>query len=220
MKNKTFLSPYEVNNPKFTKKYCIINEILNSFTHFIGFVLSIIGSIFLISKAHSKTEFVSFLIYSLSMILLYLFSTIYHSFFFTKFKNILQRFDHLSIFILIAASYTPFCLLKNYRISISILVAEWIIALIGIIMKIFYFKKTEKYSLFLYLFMGWLGIFMFPHINDIISKKSIIFLLFGGISYTLGSVFFALEKFRYFHVIWHLFVLSGSLMIWLAVFYI
>lgn len=204
-------------NYSYSKKYYLINEILNSSSHFLGIILSIIGSFLLISKADNNIEKVSFCIYSLSMIVLYFSSTLYHGFYFTKYKKKLQIFDHISIYILIAGSYTPFCLLKNFHF---ILIIEWIIVIIGIFLKIFYFKKSEKYSLFLYLFMGWIVIFIFPKLNQSLSNKSLLFLFSAGITYSLGTIFFVFDKLKYFHFIWHLFVLLGSLMIWLSIFYI
>ena len=187
---------------------------LNYTTHGIGFVLSCIGLFFLINKSltfQKDFSLISSLIYGSSLIIMYLSSTLYHYFIDSKFSNFLQKIDHISIYFLIAGSYTPPLLLKlNYSLGYEILIIIWSLALIGIIHKIFFFQYYSRASLLIYLFMGWLIIIDFNSVLKMFSTDGIRLMVAGGILYTLGTVFYARDKMKYNHVIWHLFVMAGS----------
>ena len=197
------------------------NEPLSSLTHFIGFLLSIAGLVLLIVVASSlKTVWhvVTFSIFGASLILLYLASTLYH--FFpakSKAKRIFKKIDHSFIYILIAGTYTPVCLtVLRGGWGWSIFGIIWGLAILGIIIKSTNLKINCSVSTLIYILMGWIILIaLFPLINSI-SKTGLIVLLLGGIFYTIGTIFYALDKTiprtRWFgmHEIFHLFVLAGS----------
>lgn len=187
---------------------------LNYTTHGIGFILSCVGIFFLIHKSlifQKDYSLISSLIYGFSLSIMYFSSTLYHYFIDSKFSNFLQKMDHVSIYLLIAGSYTPPLLLKlNYSLGYEILFIIWFLAAIGIIHKIFFFQYFSRVSLLIYLLMGWLIIIDFNSVLKLFSSDAISLMVVGGILYTIGTVFYASDKMKYNHVIWHLFVMAGS----------
>ena len=187
---------------------------LNYSTHGIGFILSCIGLFFLVNKSltlQKDFSLISSMIYGFSLSGMYLSSTLYHYFIDSKFSNFLQKIDHISIYLLIAGSYTPPLLLKlNYSLGSEIFIIIWSLAVVGIIHKIFFFQYYSKASLLIYLFMGWLIIIDFNSVLKVFSTDGIALMVSGGIFYTLGTVFYARDRMKYNHVIWHVFVMAGS----------
>ena len=196
------------------RKESLLEKKLNFITHGIGLVLSVIGLFYLVEKSilYPKSfNLISSLVYGISLILMYSSSTIYHYYIDSKYSRILQKIDHISIYLLIAGSYTPGLLLKlKYSLGFEILIIIWLLAFIGIIHKIFFFNYLKKASLIIYLFMGWLIVIDFSAVLESFSSNSIFFMVLGGILYTIGTFFYSLDKLKYNHVIWHLFVLGGS----------
>ena len=196
------------------RKESLLEKKLNFITHGIGLMLSIIGLFYLVEKSiiYPKTfNLISSLVYGISLIVMYASSTIYHYYIDSKYSRVLQKIDHISIYLLIAGSYTPGLLLKlKYSLGFEILIIIWLLAFIGIIHKIFFFNYLKKASLIIYLFMGWLIVIDFNAVLEAISSNSIFFMVLGGILYTIGTFFYSLDKLKYNHVIWHLFVLGGS----------
>ncbi len=196
------------------RKESLLEKKLNFITHGIGLVLSVIGLFYLVEKSilYPKSfNLISSLVYGISLILMYSSSTIYHYYIDSKYSRILQKIDHISIYLLIAGSYTPGLLLKlKYSLGFEILIIIWLLAFIGIIHKIFFFNYLKKASLIIYLFMGWLIVIDFNAVLESFSSNSIFFMVLGGILYTIGTFFYSLDKLKYNHVIWHLFVLGGS----------
>ena len=196
------------------RKESLLERKLNFITHGIGLVLSIIGLFYLVEKSilYPKSfNLISSLVYGISLILMYSSSTIYHYYIDSKYSRVLQKIDHISIYLLIAGSYTPGLLLKlKYSLGFEILIIIWLLAFIGIIHKIFFFNYLKKASLIIYLFMGWLIVIDFNAVLESFSSNSIFFMVLGGILYTIGTFFYSLDKLKYNHVIWHLFVLGGS----------
>ena len=196
------------------RKESLLEKKLNFITHGIGLVLSIIGLFYLVEKSilYPKSfNLISSLVYGISLILMYSSSTIYHYYIDSKYSRVLQKIDHISIYLLIAGSYTPGLLLKlKYSLGFEILIIIWLLAFIGIIHKIFFFNYLKKASLIIYLFMGWLIVIDFNAVLESFSSNSIFFMVIGGLLYTVGTVFYSLDKLKYNHVIWHLFVLGGS----------
>lgn len=197
----------------------------SAITHFIGFMLAVIATAPLIMKALEKdgnaVHVTSLIIFIVSMILLYGASTIYHSFDVSKKINLrLKKLDHAMIFILIAGTYTPICLMviKGTK-GIALLCAVWVIALLGIIFKMFWVTCPQWISSVMYIAMGWLCIFAFSPIMQNLNHAGFMWLLVGGIIYTVGGVIYALKlpifntKHKNFgsHEIFHLFVMGGSL---------
>lgn len=199
-------------------------EPISALTHFVAFVLAIIGMpIILIKAVHdgiSTLNLIPLSIYMLSMILLYGASASYHSFNISNtFNKILKKIDHMSIFILIAGTYTPICLITlNNSEGINMLIAIWSIALIGIIFKAFWVTCPKYLSSLIYLFMGWLCLFALPEIISKLSLGGFLLLLMGGIFYSVGAIIYALKprflKNEYFnnHELFHCFIMLGSLM--------
>lgn len=190
-------------------------EMLNTISHGIAAIFSIIGCIILIkfSKESSKTVvYFSSIIYGLSLIIMYVSSTIYHSSKNIEVKKILRIVDHCSIYILIAGSYTPILLITmSGPTTWWLFCTQWILVLIGILFKIFHTGKFEALSMFIYLIMGWMIVFKWDHLINSISSEAFNLLLSGGIIYTIGILFYLLDsKIKYFHFIWHLFVIAGS----------
>ena len=190
-------------------------EYWNVGTHVFGVIFGIFGLVAMIIKSLDNpdiTALLSSIVFGLSFIILYASSSFYH---FEKDpikKKKLRVFDHASIFLLIAGSYTPIALLvlggtKGW-VYFGI---EWGIALVGIILKIYFTGRWEKVSLALYLIMGWLVVFDISELLEKIPEGGFQFIAFGGLSYTLGAFFYAFNKLRFSHVIWHFFVLAGSL---------
>lgn len=198
-------------------------EILNTISHGMGIVLGIVGLIFLLVKNNNSSLYstLSIWTFGLSLIILYTSSTIYHFFVNENWKKKARVLDHMSIFLLIAGTYTPICLITLEKSSgWTLFTIVWTIAALGIIMKIFLTGKVDKLSLLLYLVMGWLLVFDIKNIANSMTSQALIFLVLGGVLYTLGTIFYARDKMPYAHFIWHLFVLGGSASHYAMVYYI
>ena len=188
-------------------------EFWNILTHFIGLILSIIGLPILLIYNQNFTDYSleGILFFEFGMICLYAASTLYHYTTNLELKRKFRVFDHVSIFYLIAGSYAPICLITLYDSSgIKIFVAVLIIALVGTIFKLFFTGKFEKLSLLLYLAMGWLVVLDFSSLFNSLEFSAIALLVLSGLFYSFGIIFYRLEKMKYSHAIWHLFVLGGT----------
>ncbi|MDB3937318.1 hemolysin III family protein [Flavobacteriaceae bacterium] len=189
-------------------------EFWNTLTHFNGLILSIIGLPVLLYYNQNLTDFSfqSILFFEFGMICLYSASTLYHYSTNLKLKRKFRVFDHVSIFYLIAGSYAPVCLITLYSDSgTKIFAIVLLIALIGTIFKLFFTGKYEKFSLFLYLAMGWLVVIDFKNIIGSLETNALVLLVISGLFYSFGIIFYRLEKIKYSHAIWHMFVLGGSI---------
>lgn len=189
-------------------------EIANAITHGIGALLAIAALVLLIvfaAKYGDAWYVVSYTIYGVCLVLLYLFSTLYHSIYAKRAKKVFRIFDHASIYILIAGTYTPFALtvLRKHGGWI-IFGVVWGATVIGIITKVFCCGKFEKMSTLLYVIMGWMIVFYIKTLIAAIPLNGVILLVAGGIIYTLGALLFLFDKIPYNHAIWHLFVMGGS----------
>jgi hemolysin III len=190
-------------------------EIANSITHGIGAVLSIAGLVILLIIAGSKGDvwrIVSFSIYGTTLALLYLASTFYHALSNRRIKYIFQILDHSAIYLLIAGSYTPLTLISlRGPWGWTLFGLVWGIALIGILMKAFFFNKTQIITMILYIIMGWLIVIAIKPLIEAIPRGMLVWIVVGGLSYSLGIIFYLTQKIPYHHTIWHLFVLGGSI---------
>ena len=187
-------------------------EFWNALTHFIGLLGSIIGICYLlfINNDLPILSLSGVLFFGFGLVSVYLSSTLYHYVSEPVLKEKLRIFDHISIYYLIAGSYAPVCLITLLdKSGIYIFIAVCIIALFGTIFKLFYTGKFEKISLGLYLVMGWLILIDIKTLFEILELNAIILLALSGLSYTLGTIFYSMEK-KYAHTIWHLFVIAGS----------
>jgi hemolysin III len=200
-------------------------ELLNSITHGIGIPLAVAGLVLMIIDSfnhQSNLYLIAALVYGLTMLWTYLTSTVYHSLHRAKPKvrQFVHLLDHTAIYLFIAGTYTPVALfVLPEPWSTVILSAVWILALTGLIYKIFFLEKHKKLSLAIYLLMGWLIVFAIKPLLDHASPDFLIWLLAGGISYTIGTIFFSLRKLPYAHSIWHLFVLGGSICHFLGIYF-
>jgi hemolysin III len=199
-------------------------EIINSITHGIGALLSIVALIVLILVAGQQGDIwhlVSFSIYGCTLILLYLSSTLYHSFTNPKLKNLFARFDHVSIFLLIAGTYTPILLTSLRGVwGWTLFVIIWTVAITGAIIRSIYLYRFRKLMVAIYLIMGWMFVLAGKQIYLNLPSISITFLALGGIAYSVGVIFYMWRKLPYSHGIWHLFVLAGSVLHFFAIYYI
>jgi hemolysin III len=189
-------------------------EIANSITHGIGAAVSIVAVVILVVFAGRHGDMwriVSFSIYGFTLFFLYLASTLYHSFTNQRVKHFFRILDHISIFLLIAGTYTPVTLISmRGPWGWTIFGLVWTMAVSGIIAKIFLIGKFKIVSVLLYVIMGWLVVIAIKPMLQMVPKGLIIWLFAGGLSYTLGIIFYAFKQVPYFHFIWHLFVLGGS----------
>jgi len=196
-------------------------ELANAISHGLGVVLSINGLVLLVVRAAlygDAWQMVSFSIYGSSLILLYLASTLYHSFRNQRIKQILRIFDHSAIYLLIAGSYTPFLLVSlRGPWGWSLLGIIWGLALLGIVFKLIFGAKYEIVSTIFYLLMGWVVIIAIKPLLAALPLAGILWLVAGGLAYTLGVIFFAWEKLPFNHAIWHGFVLAGSIFHFFAI---
>jgi hemolysin III len=189
-------------------------ERFNGYTHLAGAVLALGGATVLVAMAAAKADpwrLVSFSIYGVTLILLYLASTLYHS---TRgrAKDILRKVDHCSIYLVIAGTYTPFALvsLKGPE-GFTLLAAVWALAFVGIVQECWLARGMRLTSLAIYLIMGWLALFALEPLFMALSWKGMALMLAGGLVYTFGVLFYLLDERKpHFHGIWHLFVLAGS----------
>ncbi len=196
-------------------------EFYNVITHSLGIVLAISALIILLVFDHEKSPYstLGIALYAFSMLFLYSASTLYHAVSHLKWKNIFRKLDHIGIYLLIAGTYTPVTLISLVNRNGWLLFAiVWGIALVGTILKIFFTGKYEKISLLLYLAMGWLIIFDVKNVIELQSTLGLTLLGIGGLFYTLGTIFYAIEKIPYNHAIWHCFVLGGSVSHFLFIF--
>lgn len=208
-KNVTFYEPTE--------------EKLNVITHAIGLVLSIAALVLLVVYASlygNVWHIVSFSIYGASLILLYSASTFYHYVQNPKLRHKLNIFDHASIYVLIAGTYTPFTLVVlNGWVGWTIFGISWGLAILGVILKLFYIGKYDKISTAAYVFLGWLIIFAIKPLVSNLPFEGLMWLLSGGIAYTIGAVLYSIRKLKFNHAIFHIFVLLGSFSHFIAVFF-
>ncbi len=185
-------------------------EIANSITHGVGALLSIAGLVTLIVLG-DNTNRLSFIVYGVTLVLLYLASTLYHSLIFTRARTLFRKFDHMAIFLLIAGTYTPFCLMAvRGWVGWTVLGIIWGFAVVGIVMKSFFTGRYEWISITMYLLMGWMVIPVIQSIYAFLSLEGFLLLVAGGASYTIGTIFYMNPRIPYHHGIWHLWVLAGS----------
>lgn len=204
-------------------RYSFAEELANSISHGVGILLGIVGLAVLVGFAAvygGAKHIVGVSVFGLSMILLYTASTLYHSVTHLKVKDILRTLDHSAIYLLIAGTYTPFCLVNlEGAWGWGIFAAIWTLAIIGIVSRVWLGRKSSKVSVAIYLLMGWFIVIAFKPLLANISSLALIFLIAGGISYTAGVVFYVWRRLPFHHAIWHLFVLGGTVLHFFAVFF-
>ena len=208
---------------KAPKSYEPLEEKLNVYSHGLGLLLSIAALVLLVVKASmdgSPWRIVSFSIFGVSLIVLYTASTVFHNAKDPVIRKRLNIFDHASIYVLIAGSYTPFTLVTlNGTLGWVLFGISWGIALIGIILKLFYTGKYEKASTIAYVLMGWMIVFAIKPLIANLAPEGLWWLIWGGISYTVGAVLYSINKLKFNHIIFHIFVLIGSFCHFMAVYF-
>ena len=205
-------------------KYTLGEEITNAIVHGIGALLSIAALVLCIifSALHGNPyAIVSSCIYGATLVILYTISCLYHSLKVNNAKRVFRIIDHCSIYLLIAGTYTPYTLVTlNGPIGWITFGIIWASALIGIILNAVDLDKFKKFSMFLYLAMGWMIIFTFKHLTENLDRTGLSFLLSGGIVYTIGAIFYGLGKNKkYMHSVFHVFVLAASILQFFSIFF-
>ncbi|MGS2726416.1 PAQR family membrane homeostasis protein TrhA [Psychroserpens sp. BH13MA-6] len=199
-----------------------LEERLNAWSHGIGAALGIAGLILLIVFLSKETPYALFsvIVYGISIITLFLASTFYHAVTGEKRKHYFRIVDHISIYLLIAGTYTPVLLIVlPDSLGWTLFWTVWGIALFGVVLKLFFTGKFETFSTLLYLVMGWLIVFDYGTLSERLLDNGLYLLFAGGAFYTVGIVFYVFEKIPFNHVIWHLFVLGGAICHFFMVYY-
>ena len=201
--------------------FTLAEEIWHAVTHGIGFIFSIAALALLVSFATlsgSALHITAAAIYGASLIVMYGSSTLYHALTHTKAKQLFQKFDHSAIYFLIAGTYTPILLLTiGGTWGWTLFGVEWGIAVVGIALKFIFPGRFEVLSLVAYVVMGWLIVFIFDLFRANIDPVGFWLIVAGGIAYTSGILFYIKDKIPYFHTVWHLFVMLGSILQFFAI---
>lgn len=204
------------------KRYTVGEEVFNSVSHGVTALLAVVGCTVMVTLSAcfgTWKAVLSGLVFGLSLIIMYTMSTLYHAFPFERVKRLFRIFDHSSIPLLIAGSYTPFCViaLEGNPKGTFVVTVVWLCALLAIGMNVINLDRFEKYTLIIYVIMGWSVLLALKDILDVLSTGAFILLLGGGLAYTVGIIFYKMTKVRYMHSIWHLFVTLGSVLHFLCV---
>ncbi len=192
-----------------------IKDPISCLTHFLGFLLALVGLIFLIRAGNTSSEIAAFSIFGTTMVLMYFASSLYHLLDLNeKGTAILRKFDHIMIYLFIAGTFTPFAYLMMEGNLMLILI--WCVAGFGVLFKLFWLNAPRWVSVALYLGMGWLGVLIVPSLVQALSVTALWWVVTGGVAYTLGAVVYGMQKpnpvpnWFGFHEIWHIFVMAGS----------
>lgn len=210
---------------KNSKKQTLGEEIANAVSHGVLAIFGIVALILLLLKSDTSAKVASSIIFSSGIIILYVMSTLYHSFTHKTTKNVFRRFDHISIYILIGGTFAPFLLIAiNQPIFNGLLtkgqfifIIQWTLIVIGTVFKAIWIDKAMALHTFLYLLMGWSALFFIKDVYNI-GKAPFYLVLAGGLSYSIGVIFFALPKVKYFHFVWHIFVGIGTIVQFIAIY--
>ncbi len=205
------------------EQFTVGEEIANSVSHGIGALLSISALVLLVvfsAIRGSAIHIVSTAIYGSTLMILYGISTLYHALTRTRAKKVFKILDHSSIYLLIAGTYTPFTLVTlQGTLGWTIFGVIWGLAALGILMKGFWFERYIFLSTMIYVAMGWLIVVAFQPLVESLPHIGVVFLVIGGVLYTAGTLFYLVPLFKFHHLVWHLFVLGGSLFHFLCVFF-
>lgn len=201
---------------KITRNQTLGEEISNSVSHGVGALLSIAGMVILIVLGAINNSVAAVLcacFYGASLIILYTASTLYHSLTNKTAKKVFRIFDHCSIFLLISGTYAPISvLLMGGKIGYTLLITNTACAIIGIVLNAINMQRWKKISMVLYVVMGWMCVFTIKPLIEAAPKNLLWLLVLGGISYTVGIIFYKSKKIKYMHFVWHIFVIAGSVL--------
>ncbi len=213
---------------KLTHKQTLGEEIANAVSHGVMAIFGLVALILLLVKANTTIEVIAAIIFGFGMINLYTMSTIYHALFHPTAKSVFQRFDHLSIYILIGGTFAPALLLlpelqeplfgiSGLGLGPVLFIIQWILILIGVVFKSIWIKKFAKLHVFIYLAIGWSALIFAQQL--LAYQAAAFWLVFaGGVAYSIGVVFYAFPKIKYFHFIWHIFTGIGTVLQFIAIY--
>ena len=197
------------------REYTLGEEIANSISHGIGALLSIAAMVLCIVfsvRDGGGVLLASALIYSITMFLEYLMSTLYHAISASAAKRVFKVLDHSCIYLFIAGSYTPFCLVTMAGMGgMKLGVFVWVVAIVGVAMEAFWVYRPRWVSAIIYLLLGWAVLWYIPVLIHLIPTTGFVLMLVGGLCYTVGCIFYVLKKIPYMHTVFHLFILAGSI---------
>jgi len=197
------------------RKESVYETVFNSVSHGIGLLMSVFALSFLLMHAEGANQVFGILVFGISLIFLYLSSTLYHAFpqKMTKVRSLFRRFDHSGIYLLIAGTYVPFVWILVPTAQGYILMGALIgSAIFGIVLKVVLFHRFKAYHYVMYLVMGWSVVTIWSEVYAVIPTDALYFLVIGGLAYTIGLVFYAMKNVPFMHLVWHFFVLAGSMM--------
>lgn len=197
------------------RKYTLGEELFNAITHGIGALLSVAGCVVLLVRCHqlgNGVAAVSSAIYGATLIILYTMSTLYHAIANEKAKAVFRVFDHVTIYLLIAGTYTPYTLAcLGGALGWTLFGIVWAAAIVGIVFSSISLRRFQKLSMICYIAMGWVILIAIKPLWQVIGTLPMVFLVIGGVLYTGGVLFYQMKESRYMHSIWHLFVIAGSI---------
>lgn len=197
------------------RKYTLGEELFNAITHGIGALLSVAGCVVLLVRCHQMGDgvaAVSSAIYGTTLIILYTMSTLYHALANEKAKAVFRVFDHVTIYLLIAGTYTPYTLAcLGGALGWTLFGIVWAAAIVGIVFSSISLRRFQKLSMICYIAMGWVILIAIKPLWQVIGTLPMVFLVIGGVLYTGGVLFYQMKESRYMHSIWHLFVIAGSI---------
>ncbi len=196
------------------RAYSTGEEIANAVTHGLGVAAAIVGLTLMLNKGIPvlpASGIAAISVYGGTLILMFLCSTLYHSIQHAPAKAVLKRLDHCAIYLLIAGSYTPLMLISLDNSNAHLLLAFiWVLAALGVVFKALFVHRFKKLAMTTYLLMGWASLAVIVELYKVLPTAGFALLLAGGLSYSLGTLFYAAKRFPYTHAVWHLFVLGGA----------
>ncbi|MEN9946766.1 MAG: hypothetical protein RLZZ293_1152 [Pseudomonadota bacterium] len=201
--------------------YSLGEDIGNAVTHCVGAAMSLgllISLAWIAGRYGNNVDGIAFIFYGISILFMFTMSTIYHSMVNHIARDVLKRMDHIAIFVLILGSYTPYVFsLLNTKLAYSIYAGLWVLAIIGIVFKALYAGRYKKISTLVYVLMGWASLILLPQIIAKLPTLGVIFFVASGLIYTIGAIFYALSKFKYSHMVWHIFVLLAVIFMYISI---
>lgn len=210
-------------NSEIKKRNQIIYEIFNAVTHGIGFFISLYFVIILLLRGYRHNlnyiNITSLIVYGVSLLSLYFASTMFHCLAFTKARRIFQIFDHSNIFLLIAGTYTPYCLITiGGKSGTTMLITIWALAISGILLHILSKGRHQKLETTIYVAMGWMCMLAGKTLYDNLSPTGFWLLVSGGIVFTIGAIIYSFPKISGMHLVWHFFVLGGTTLMFFSIY--
>lgn len=210
-------------NDRADARYTVSEELANAATHGLGIGLSLLGfaALMIVAPAtpsDALLDTASCAIYSVTLVILYTTSTLYHSRFAPRHKKLLRTLDHIAIFLLIAGTYTPFVLITlRGTWGWALFAITWTLAALGVLCELSHLRRFRRLMVALYIGMGWVGLIAIKPLMAALAPTGLLLLFGGGAAYTLGVIFYRMHALRYHHAVWHVFVLAGSALQFFAV---